>query len=177
MPSGRPARRVGAFDVALALGGLLFVLLAVQNAGPAVAALRGDGVQGTFTARRLECVEHPGHEQCSWLGSFRSGDGGRVVREDIAFYGSERATFTPGAVSPAFDTGRLGHVYGPGGSNEWVVIAVLLLAGAVLVARPLLRLCRRPVPEASDDPGSEIDGPEMAVQAPSEAAGRPETDA
>ncbi|GGL06308.1 hypothetical protein Sme01_66480 [Sphaerisporangium melleum] len=130
-------RRVGVFDIALALGGLLLVVLAVQNAGPALAALRGEGVPGTFTARRLDCIQHPGHEQCNWVGTFRSRDG-RDVREEIGFYGSERGTFTPGATSPAFDTGRRGHVYGPGGSNEWVVVAALLAAGLGLIARPLL---------------------------------------
>ncbi|MFC4534086.1 hypothetical protein [Sphaerisporangium dianthi] len=142
-PSVRPVRRIGAFEMALALGGLLLVLLAVQNASPAFAALRGDGVPGTFTARRLDCIQHPGHEQCVWVGTFRSRDGGDV-RQDIGFYGSERGTFTPGATSPAFDTGRRGHVYGPGGSNEWVVVAALFLAGLGLVARPLLWLARLP---------------------------------
>ncbi|MFC4590955.1 hypothetical protein ACFO8L_33000 [Sphaerisporangium corydalis] len=142
-PSGTPSRRVSAFDIALALGGLLFIFLSAQNAGPAIAALRADGVQGTFTAQRLDCVEHPGHEQCSWVGDFRSDDAA-VVREGIGFYGSERSTFTPGATSPAFDTGRLGHVYGPGGSNEWVIIAALLLVGLALTLRPLLRLRRPP---------------------------------
>ncbi|MEV7969057.1 hypothetical protein AB0O34_24155 [Sphaerisporangium sp. NPDC088356] len=155
-PSGTPARRVSAFDIALALGGLLLVLLAVQNAGPAVAALRADGVQGTFTAQRLDCIEHPGHEQCNWVGAFRSGDG-KVVREGIAFYGSERGTFTPGAKSPAFDTGRLGHVYGPGGSNEWVVVAALLVVGLGLALRPPLKSLRRrgPVEASSPAPGEE----------------------
>ncbi|GAA3825227.1 hypothetical protein GCM10022226_52400 [Sphaerisporangium flaviroseum] len=143
-PSGGQARRrIGAFDIALALAGVLLIVLAAQNARPVVAVLRGDGVRGTFTAQRAECVQHPGHEQCSWIGTFRSGDG-KVVREGIAFYGSERGTFTPGATSPAFDVGRRGYVYGPGGSNEWVVVAGLMLAGLGLAARPLLRLRRRP---------------------------------
>ncbi len=131
-------RRVGMFDIALAVGGLLLILLAAPNTGPALAALRGDGVQGTFTAERLECVQHPGHEQCSWLGTFRSGDS-RLVRRGIAFYGSERDTFTAGATSPAFDTGRRGHVYGPGGSNEWVFVALMLLVGLALAVRPLVK--------------------------------------
>ncbi|MEU8265898.1 hypothetical protein AB0B89_01920 [Sphaerisporangium sp. NPDC049002] len=157
-PSGTPVRRVSAFDIALALGGLLLILLAVQNAGPALAALTGDGVRGTFTAQRLDCIEHPGHEQCNWVGTFRSGDG-RAVREGIAFYGSERGTFTPGATSPSFDTGRLGHVYGPGGSNEWVVVAALLLVGLGLALRPLLRSRRRgPVrPQAPPRPAGGLE--------------------
>ncbi|WP_248965347.1 hypothetical protein [Sphaerisporangium perillae] len=140
-PSVRPARRVGAFEIALALGGLLLILLAAQNAGPVIAAARADGVQGIFTARRLDCVQHPGHEQCSWTGTFRSDDG-QDVRQGVGFYGSERGTFTPGAASPAFDTGRRGHVYGPGGSNEWVVVAALMLAGLALVARLVVRAWR-----------------------------------
>lgn len=142
-PAAAVRRRVGAFDVALAAGGLLLMVLAGQNAGPAVAALRGEGVQGTFTAQRLDCLQHPGHEQCSWTGTFRSGDG-TVTREGIAFYGSDRETFTPGATFPAFDTGRRGHVYGPGGSNEWAFVALLLVAGLALVARPVLRAARTP---------------------------------
>lgn len=157
-PASPQARRVGAFDIALAFGGLLLIVLAVRNARPAVAALRGEGVHGTFTAQRLDCVQHPGHEQCSWLGTFRSGDG-RVVRPGIAFSGSQRGTFAPGATSPAFDTGRPGHVYGPGGSNEWMVVAALLLAGLGLAGRPLLRAGLRRSLDTAESPGRTSDGP------------------
>ncbi|MDF5758731.1 hypothetical protein [Spongiactinospora sp. TRM90649] len=148
-------RRISAFDVVVAVGGLVLVLLAAQNVGPAVAAARGDGVYGGFTALRLECVNHAGHEQCTWLGDFRSDDG-TVRRDGIAFYGSDRTMFERGEPTRAFDTGRPGHVYGPGGSNEWAVVALLLLAGAGLTAWPLFRHRRRarrdarPVPEPQD---------------------------
>lgn len=142
----RGTARLSAFDLVIAAGGLLLVLLAVQNLGPALAALRGEGVWGTFTAHRVECVEHPGHQQCTWLGEFRSG---RTVREGIGFYGGDRDAFTPGQTVRAFDTGRQGHVYGPGGSNEWIVVVLLMAAGLGLMARPLLRR-RRGVPR----PGS-----------------------
>ncbi|MFJ2033431.1 hypothetical protein [Streptosporangium sp. NPDC087985] len=128
--------RLGAFDLVIIAGGLLLVLLAVQNLGPALAALRGEGTWGTFTAHRVECVQHPGHEQCSWLGEFRSGG---QVRPEIALYGAGRETFVPGQTISAFDTGRRDHVYGPGGSNEWIMVALLLAAGLGLVAWPLLR--------------------------------------
>ncbi|MEV7011285.1 hypothetical protein [Streptosporangium sp. NPDC051022] len=142
--------RLTAFDLVIVAGGLLLVLLAVQNLGPALAAFRGEGTWGTFTARRVECVEHPGHEQCTWLGEFR---GGRVVRPDVGFYGGDRNTFTPGQAVRAFDTGRQGHVYGAGGSNEWIVVVLLLLAGLGLAAWPLLRRRRRaPVSGAPGDP-------------------------
>ncbi|GAA3085398.1 hypothetical protein [Streptosporangium carneum] len=143
--------RLTVFDLVIAAGGLLLVLLAVQNLGPALAALRGEGTWGTFTARRVECVEHPGHEQCTWLGEFR---GGRTVRPEVGFYGGDRETFVPGQAVRAFDTGRRGHVYGSGGSNEWIMVALLFAAGLGLVAWPPARLRRR-APEPAESPASE----------------------
>ncbi|MER7207775.1 hypothetical protein ABT340_11940 [Streptosporangium sp. NPDC000239] len=138
--------RLTAFDLVIVAGGLLLVVLAAQNLGPALAALRGVGTWGTFTARRVECVSHPGHEQCTWTGEFR---GGRAVRPEVGFYGGDRGTFTPGQTVRAFDTGRQGHVYGEGGSNEWIVVVLLLAAGLGLMSWPLLRLRRRPSAEPS----------------------------
>ncbi|GHH66433.1 hypothetical protein GCM10017673_11900 [Streptosporangium violaceochromogenes] len=132
----RGTKRVSAFDSVVVAGGLLLVLLALWNLGPALAALRGEGTWGTFTARRVECVQHPGHEQCTWTGEFRAG---RTVRHDVGFYGGDRDAFAPGQTVRAFDTGRRGHVYGPGGSNEWVVVVLLLAAGLGLACRPLTR--------------------------------------
>ncbi|GLW10841.1 hypothetical protein Misp01_59690 [Microtetraspora sp. NBRC 13810] len=138
-------RRVTFFDVVIMAGGLLMVFLAAQNAGPALAAARGDGTPGTFTATRVECVRHPGHEQCTWFGDYRSADG-RVRRDGISFYGADRETFRPGQTARAFDVGRRGHVYGPGGSNEWIVVALLFAGGAWLALRPLLRRPRQAAP-------------------------------
>lgn|GEM_PF-3888207 len=136
--------------------GLLLMLMAVQNAGPARAAAFAEGVRGVFTAERVECVRHPGHESCSWLGDFRSDDG-TVRRDAIALYGSDREMFEPGAVTPAFDTGRRGHVYGPGGSNEWVAVAGLFLLGLTMAAWPVVRAARaregRFRPDLSRHPG------------------------
>ncbi|WP_283136110.1 hypothetical protein [Rhizohabitans arisaemae] len=134
----RPGRRFGAFDAVVSAAGLLLVLLAVPGIAPARAAAFADGLPGVFTAHRVECVRHPGHESCSWLGEFRSDDGA-VRRATVAFYGSDRDMFTEGRQTRAFDTGRRGHVYGPGGSREWIAVALLLLAGLLLTARPLLR--------------------------------------
>ncbi|MFI6797488.1 hypothetical protein ACWDOR_14440 [Streptosporangium canum] len=132
-------KRPSAFDLVIAVGGLALVLLAAQNLGSALAALRGEGTWGTFTAHRVECVQHPGHEQCTWLGEFRAGG---QVRPEVAFYGADREAFVPGQTARAFDTGRRGHVYGPGGSNEWIMVALLLVAGLGLAARPVIRLRR-----------------------------------
>ncbi|MFI0421679.1 hypothetical protein [Spongiactinospora sp. 9N601] len=140
-------RRVSAFDVVVMACGLLLIVLAAQNLGAALAAARGDGTPGTFTAARVECVLHPGHEQCTWVGEFRSDDG-TVRRDGVGFYGSDRAMFTPGRHSRAFDTGRPGHVYGPGGSNEWIVVALLMAAGAGLMAWPLRRRRARQLQES-----------------------------
>jgi hypothetical protein len=133
-------RRMGAFDLVVMAGGLVLVLLAAQNLPPALtaAAAATEGRPGTFTAARLSCVSHPGHEQCTWLGGFTSDDG-VVRRAETGFYGSGRDTFTQGATAKAFDIGRAGQVYGAGGSNEWIAVALLLLAGLALILRPVLR--------------------------------------
>ncbi|MGV9778139.1 hypothetical protein [Streptosporangium sp. NPDC003464] len=148
-------KRLSAFDLVIAAGGLVLVLLAGQNLGPALAALRGEGTWGTFTAQRVECVQHPGHEQCTWLGDFRAGG---EARQGIAFYGADREAFTPGQTVRAFDTGRRGHVYGPGGSNEWIMVVLLLVAGLGLAARPLLRLRRRAARDAGATGTEEVAG-------------------
>jgi hypothetical protein len=94
-----------------------------------------------FTAQRLECVEHPGHEACTWYGRFRTMDG--VVRNtDIALYGADRDMLREGQQTQAFDVGRANRVYGPGGSNEWVMTALLLLAGAAALVSGLVRVVR-----------------------------------
>jgi hypothetical protein len=136
-------RRIGAFNAVVMAGGLLLILLAVQNLAPARAAAFADGMPGTFVAREVTCVQHPGHEACSWLGDFRSRDGA-VQRKAIAFYGSDREMFTPGQSVRAYDTGRQGHVYGPGGSNEWIAVAALLLFGCLMVARSVIHTLRSP---------------------------------
>ncbi|GII76288.1 hypothetical protein Sru01_12700 [Sphaerisporangium rufum] len=134
-------RRSPAFTAALALVGAFLLLLTVPNVGPVLRAARADGTAGEFTARRLYCVQHPGHESCSWTGDFASADG-RVRRTGVALYGSDRGTLTAGRTTPAVDVGRRGTVYGPGGSNEWVFTSLLILAGLaviVLAFRPVRR--------------------------------------
>ncbi|WP_090946247.1 hypothetical protein [Nonomuraea jiangxiensis] len=123
-------------------GGLLLLVLGAHQAGPALAAVRGDGPHGTFTAVHADCFEHhPGKQICTWLGNFRSYDG-RVLRREITLYDPQQDTFTAGRTVRAFDTGRPDHVYGEGGSREWVTVVLLLVLGVGLLARPLLR--RRP---------------------------------
>ncbi|GAA5080686.1 hypothetical protein HNP84_006063 [Thermocatellispora tengchongensis] len=150
MTEGR-ARRLSAFDVVVVASGVLLFLLAAQSAPAAVAAYRADGIPGTFTATGLECVRHPGHEQCTWLGRFVSADG-RVRRTGVGFYGSDRGMFTAGESTRAYDIGRSGHVYGPGGSNEWVVVALMGLTGAALALWPVLRGRRRAPEERAPEP-------------------------
>jgi hypothetical protein len=96
-------------------------------------------VHGTFVAKRLRCVQHPGHELCSWYGTFRpdptasgtssAGD----VRTAVALYGSDRDLLRAGEQMPAVDIGRPAQVYPPSGSREWIVVTVLLALGCVLL--------------------------------------------
>ncbi|MEO3868856.1 hypothetical protein ABGB18_08510 [Nonomuraea sp. B12E4] len=135
------------------IGGLVLLVFGAQQAGPALAAARGDGPHGTFTAVNAHCYEHhPGKLVCTWTGDFRSDDG-KDLRKGITLYDSEQDSLTAGRTLRAFDTGRPDHVYGEDGSREWVTVALLVLLGTGLVARPLLptrrrsrRPARRPVP-------------------------------
>ncbi|NUR83718.1 MAG: hypothetical protein HOY71_06485 [Nonomuraea sp.] len=140
-------RRLSGFAVAMAVLGLLLLFVSVPELGPAVRAARADGVSGTFTAKDLRCIQHPGHESCVWAGDFASGDG-RVLRHDVELYGSDRGAFTAGQAVPAVDTGRETRVYGPDGSDEWIFTGLLGLAGLAILALAARRLRRPPVPEA-----------------------------
>jgi hypothetical protein len=150
-------RRPAMFVVLTAAAGSVMLALALPNVGPAVRAARGDGVHGTFVAERLSCVQHPGHELCSWYGTFHpdpidraaSSPGATAtattstaatstaatapgVRTDIALYGSDRGTLRSGQRIPAVDTGRPARVYPPDGSREWIAVAALLTVGCLL---------------------------------------------
>ncbi|GIH61737.1 hypothetical protein [Microbispora siamensis] len=148
-------RRSPAFTAALTFVAVFLLFLAVPNIGPVVRAARADGVPGTFTARSVTCIRHPGHESCTWTGDFRSADGA-IRRTGVALYGADRDMLREGQQTPAVDVGRQSRVYGPGGSMEWVFTALLLLAalGILLVAygppvRNLLRAhtrARTPAP-------------------------------
>ncbi|NRQ32772.1 hypothetical protein HII36_13115 [Nonomuraea sp. NN258] len=152
-------RRVSGFSVVLAVVGVLLLLASVPEFGPAIRAARGDGVSGAFTARQLQCIQHPGHESCVWTGDFASGDG-QIRRQGIEMYGSDRGTLTAGQIVQAVDTGRETRVYGPDGSDEWVFTGLLALAGlAVLVVG--VRRIRKPRPAAAAPPDEtpELDEP------------------
>ncbi|GIH21886.1 hypothetical protein Aph01nite_01960 [Acrocarpospora phusangensis] len=118
-------------SVVTALAGFILLWFTVPGIGPAVRAARADGVSGVFTARELVCVQHPGHESCTWTGDFLAASG--TARERVSLYGSDRETMLAGATTPAVDIGRTYWVYGPGGSNEWVFTGLLLLLGAGLL--------------------------------------------
>ena len=117
----------------LLLVAALVLSFTVPALGPAMRLARGDGRPGTFTAQRLDCVSHPGHESCAWVGEFRSRDGA-VHRTGVVLAGSDRGTHRVGRRTAAVDAGLAGRVYGPDGSNEWVFTALLLLTALALTA-------------------------------------------
>ncbi|MEV6983472.1 hypothetical protein AB0M95_19760 [Sphaerisporangium sp. NPDC051017] len=122
------ARRSPAFTAVLTLIAAFLLYLAVPNIGTAVRAARADGAPGVFIARELTCVLHPGHESCVWVGEFRSDDGS-IGRSGVEMYGSDRQSYRAGERTRAVDIGLAGRVYGPGGSNEWVLTALILASG------------------------------------------------
>lgn len=126
--------RVSAFDVVVALLGVLLLYLAVPNLTYAIRSARpGDGVSGTFIAQQLNCVQHAGHKACDWRGTFRSDDGTRT-RPSVTLYGGA-GDLTAAARTKARDIGRASTVYRPAGTHEWILTALLALAGLALLLR------------------------------------------
>ncbi|MEO5874050.1 MAG: hypothetical protein ABIS86_07590 [Streptosporangiaceae bacterium] len=136
--------------VVLALTGVFLIYLAAPNIGPSLRAARADGTVGVFTAQRLDCLQHPGHESCSWTGEFRSADGAR--RPEVSLYGSGRDSLRVGESTTAVDVGRASRVYGPEGSHEWIATALLLLTGVLLLVFAIRRPRRRVRPVRVEEP-------------------------
>jgi hypothetical protein len=128
-----PVARPSAFFAVLAIVvGLGLLALTLPSLGPTVRAARADGVRGTFTAADLRCVNHGGHEACSWYGVFTPARGTATAQE-VYLYGSDRDMLRPGRRTAAVDVGRGNRVYGPGGSREWVFVGLLTLTGLGLL--------------------------------------------
>lgn len=134
--------RLSAFHVVLALLGAFLLYLSIPNAGVVMRSARaGEGLQGTFTARHLNCVQHPGHTACDWQGEFRSADG-TVTRPSVFLYGGA-GELAVGSTTKARDVGRTGEVYRPNGTHEWIPTALLALSGLALLVFALpYRLAR-----------------------------------
>lgn len=105
----------------------LLLYVSLPNLGHVIRAARADGEPGVFTAQHVECVQHPGHESCTWSGTFRSRGGGEAVQ--TTYYGAGRDSMRPGEKRRAVDVGFPGRVYSPDGSREWIFTVALLLAG------------------------------------------------
>ncbi|MFM9372865.1 hypothetical protein [Streptomyces sp. Da 82-17] len=128
------ARRPSGFVSSLVLGlAALLLYVSLPNLGNVARAATAEGVAGTFTAGRLTCVRHPGHEQCEWTGTFTSADG-TVLRDATTLYGSGRGSLKEGQEIRAVDVGNPGRVYRPEGSHEWIFTALLLVTGYGLFA-------------------------------------------
>ncbi|NUS06804.1 MAG: hypothetical protein HOV97_30085, partial [Nonomuraea sp.] len=168
-----------AFSIVLTLVAGLLLVVTVPNLGTVLRAARADGVPGVFVPRALSCVTHPGHESCVWTGDFRP-DGGSAVRAGIEMYGSDRFSHRAGQPARAVDIGSAGRVYGPGGSNEWLFSALLVvLALGVLwflhggSQRRLFGASSRPGPAPGPEAGSRGgSGAGEAGQQSGERAGR-----
>lgn len=126
MSAGR--RRGSAFSVVLLLVAVLIVYLGASNVDRSLRAARAEGESGTFTGTRVDCVQHPGHESCTCYGSYVP-DAGGPERDDIYLYGRNSKTCPVGEEAPAIDVGSASRVYGPEGSNEWIMTAGVILFG------------------------------------------------
>ncbi|MCX5199557.1 hypothetical protein OOK31_37740 [Streptomyces sp. NBC_00249] len=133
-PAARSVRRPSGFvSLLVLLAGALLLYLSLPNVGNALRSATADGVAGTFTASRLSCIRHPGHETCEWSGTFRAADG-TGLRENVKLYGTGRGSLGMGRAAAAVDVGNPGRVYRPGGSYEWIFTFALLAGGYALLA-------------------------------------------
>jgi hypothetical protein len=160
-------RRPSAFDLVVLFAGVILLALVVSNLPQVLRAARAEaGVHGTFTAQSRSCVSHPGHLACNWQGAYSSDDG-TISRNDILLYG-DGPELSVGAQTRARDTGRAAYVYAMAGSREWIVSALLALAGGFLILRSglhrLLRAAfsRRPSPAPEPD---NADGEDHTIHA------------
>lgn len=126
MSAGR--RQGSAFTVVLLLIAVLIVSLGLSNVERSVRAARADGTPGVFTGTSVDCVQHPGHESCTCYGDYLP-DAGGPERTDVYLYGRKRQTCPVGEQTVAIDIGSANRVYGPEGSNEWVMTAGVVLFG------------------------------------------------
>ncbi|MFJ9553831.1 hypothetical protein ACIRPH_08440 [Nocardiopsis sp. NPDC101807] len=128
----RPGGAVpGPFNAVVLLLAVLVVWLGAASVERVARAASADGEPGTFTASRVECVSHLGHESCTCYGTHVPDDGG-TAREDVYLHGADRASCVTGAETPSYDVGSATRVYGPEGSREWLFTAGMILAGAAL---------------------------------------------
>jgi len=123
--------RPGPFDVVVLLLAVFLVYLGSTSVERVARAATADGEPGTFTASRVECVSHLGHESCTCYGTHRPDDGG-AERGDVYLHGADRAACVVGAGTASFDVGSATRVYGPEGSREWLFTAAMVLAGTGL---------------------------------------------
>lgn len=126
MSAGR--RQGSAFTVVLLLIAVLIVSMGISNVERSVRAARADGTPGTFTGTSVDCVQHPGHESCTCHGTYRPDDGG-PERTDVYLYGRKSQTCPVGEDAAAIDVGSANRVYGPEGSNEWIMTVGVILFG------------------------------------------------
>jgi hypothetical protein len=91
--------------------GVAMLFLSLPNIGPALRAARLDGSAGVFRARLPGVRRHPGHESCSWMEDFRSGDG-TVHRAGFTLHGGDSGSLRVGRHALAVDVGKPSRVYG-----------------------------------------------------------------
>jgi len=109
------------------LSGVYFVISGVLFLPEDIAAARGEGVRGAFTAEEVYCSRGG----CTWDGSFVSDDGFTVFEE--AMIDTDAPPYEPGDTIPALWLGdEGGYVYTAEGSDEWLWTIVTMVIGAVM---------------------------------------------
>jgi hypothetical protein len=123
------ARKLELRHVGLAVAGAVLVMAIVAAAfalGPALAAARGHGTNGTFLVSNQVC-----NRGCTWVGTFRSASG--QVTPDLAYQGVLPDGAGPGSSIPAILPPGSRTAFARHGSIAWVtdLLVTLMIGGAV----------------------------------------------
>lgn len=105
--------------------GLVGLVSAGSDLGPAWDAKSGKGTAGSFTAVRVQCSRR----HCTTYGDFTPTSGGSK-RTDVILY-DDHDHLGPGERTPALDSGADNGVYSTAGGYSWLVDTLVLVGSAL----------------------------------------------
>jgi len=113
--------------------GLYILVAAISDLPETIAAARGEGVRGTFTADWRDCTDNfRAPDTCVWRGRFVSDD--QAVILERAFLAANDPPRQGGdRVATLYEGQATGQVYLTDGSTDWLWGVLLLILGVGFV--------------------------------------------
>ncbi|KAE8764604.1 DUF3592 domain-containing protein [Georgenia thermotolerans] len=115
--------------IVFGLVGLYILVVAISDLPETIAAARGEGVPGTFTAARRDCADNfRAPDTCVWRGRFVSRDQA-VILEDAFLAANDPPGQVGDRVTTLYEGQTTGQVYLVDGSTDWLWGVLLLILG------------------------------------------------